>query len=90
MTPSVGDPVEQRGAGGPVGEVGGEHVGGAAGGGDLVGERRELVRGPGHQGDPWPRRARSRAISAPMPEEAPVTTAVRSGAGAGRAMPGEH
>ena len=33
-----------------------------------------------------PRRTSSRANSAPMPEEAPVTTAVRSGAGAGRVM----
>ena len=44
---------------------------------------------------PWPRRASSRASSTPMPEEAPVTRAVRSGAGAGRAIapkrrPGRH
>ena len=35
---------------------------------------------------PWPRPASSRAIWAPMPEDAPVTTAVQPGAGEGRAM----
>ena len=35
---------------------------------------------------PWPRRASSRAISAPMPDEAPVTIAVVLSLGAGIAM----
>ncbi len=35
---------------------------------------------------PWPRRASSRAISAPMPDEAPVTIAVVFSLGVGSAM----
>ena len=35
---------------------------------------------------PWPRRASSRAISAPMPDDAPVTIAVVFSLGVGRAM----
>ncbi len=35
---------------------------------------------------PWPLRVNSRAMAAPIPEEAPVTTAVRSGAGEGGLM----
>ena len=46
-----GDPVEQPGTRRPVGEVGGEHGGAAALGGDLLGQRLELVGGAGDQGD---------------------------------------
>ena len=35
---------------------------------------------------PWPRRANSRAISAPMPDDAPVTIAVVFSLGVGSAM----
>ena len=35
---------------------------------------------------PWPRRASSRAMSAPMPDEAPVTIAVVFSLGGGSAM----
>src|SRR5207248_5647176 len=34
---------------------------------------------------PWPRRASWRASPTPMPEDAPVTSAVESGSGGGRA-----
>jgi hypothetical protein len=35
---------------------------------------------------PWPRRARPRAISAPIPDEAPVTRQVEFGSGSGSAI----
>ncbi len=47
-----GDLIEETGANLAVHEVGGQHVGEPAGGGDLVGERGELVGRTGHQGDP--------------------------------------
>ena len=39
---------------------------------------------------PWPRRASSRAISAPMPEEDPVTSAVVFSLGVGSAIADER
>ena len=51
VSPSSCDPVEQAGAGRPVREVGGQHVGAAALGPDLVASSLELVGGAGDQGD---------------------------------------
>ncbi len=52
----------------------------------LVGQRLEPVLAPCHQGDAVSARASSRAISAPMPDEAPVTRAVVFSFGVGSAM----
>ena len=74
------------GPGVSVGEVGGEHLGADAGVVQLVGQLGELVGAAGHERDAVTRRASSRASSTPMPDDAPVTTAVRSRPGAGRLM----
>ena len=78
------DPVEQHRRAAAVGQVGGQDLGPDAGRAELVGQLGELVGAAGDQGDPVAAAGQLAGQLVPMPDDAPVTTAVRSGA-AGKA-----
>ena len=83
--PAVGDGVKQACAGVGIGDIAGDTStrGFLA---EFFREFAELLARRATSVTPWPRATSSRAMSAPIPDEAPVTTAVEVGDGLGKGM----